>query len=126
MDKPTLVESDLDAGALLVRALDEASVPVRAALWLYMSEPESWRLVVATPLADKGPDHAYSTIQTVLEAHPDLRITLSQITAVSPKDKLIKILRRAIATGPGISGIRFSRNVLDGQYIEDAYIYRVA
>ena len=39
---------------------------------------------------------------------------------------LIGLLRQLIVTGPGIHGIRLSRNVVNGAMIEDAYIYRMA
>lgn len=47
------------------------------------------------------------------------------ISVVDEKDPLFLLLRSAISTGPGVGGIRFSRNVVNGQLIEDAYLYRV-
>ena len=41
-----------------------------------------------------------------------------------PDAPVVALLRTAIRTGPGISGIRFKNNVIDGTLIEDAYIYR--
>jgi hypothetical protein len=38
---------------------------------------------------------------------------------------MITLLRVALRTGPGIGGIRFSSNVINGTLIEDAYIYRL-
>jgi hypothetical protein len=38
---------------------------------------------------------------------------------------LIALLKAAISTGKGVGGIRFSRNTINGHYIEDAYIYRL-
>ena len=49
---------------------------------------------------------------------------LRQITAVSPKDELVGRLRKAVRTGPGISSVRFTDNVIDNVLIEEAYIYR--
>jgi hypothetical protein len=50
MDKPALVNSDMDAGERLVRGLDEAGLKVTAALWFYMSDSDEWRLMLATPV----------------------------------------------------------------------------
>jgi len=44
---------------------------------------------------------------------------------IEEKAPLYVLLRSAISTGPGLSGIRFSRNVINGQLIEDAYLYRI-
>jgi hypothetical protein len=44
---------------------------------------------------------------------------------VSPKHPLLQLLKGAIQTGPGINGIRFSRNMINGTYIDDAFIYRL-
>jgi len=52
-------------------------------------------------------------------------LALSHIAITPPDSSLIRVLRSAVTTGPGISGIRFSRNTIDGTYIEDSYIYRL-
>jgi hypothetical protein len=38
---------------------------------------------------------------------------------------MLSLLRVAISTGPGISGIRFTHNTINNVLIEDAYIYRL-
>ena len=43
MDKTVLVEQDIKEGERLLRALDQAEVPVTGALWLYRSEADVWR-----------------------------------------------------------------------------------
>jgi hypothetical protein len=47
------------------------------------------------------------------------------VSIAKKDDPLLKLLRIAIKTGPGISNIRFSRNTINGVIIEDAYIYRL-
>jgi len=54
------------------------------------------------------------------------RIPLKDIAVIDSNDPLIKLLRVAIKTGGGISGIRFTKNVINGTPIEDAYIYRIS
>ncbi len=39
---------------------------------------------------------------------------------------LVRLLRVALKTGGGLSRIRFSKNVINGHFIDDALIYRVA
>jgi hypothetical protein len=126
VDKTTLVEADIEAGAKLIRALDAANFPLSAALWLYLPEEEDWRLILATPLVrEKGPRAAYELVQKVLMELPNLPLSLDQISLVDPNDRTVSLLRLAISTGPGIAGVRFSRNTINGVYIEDAYLYRV-
>jgi len=132
MDKPTLVDADMKAGEALLGKLDEAKFDIKAAFWFYLSEPEEWRLFLASPLVDeKGPREAYKQVQSQLpklkeELEQDYELSLQNISVVSPNDNLIKLLKTAIKTGPGISHIRVARNVINNVLIEDAYIYRVA
>lgn len=127
MDKTALVERDIKEGEKLIRTLDRADIPVEAALWFYMAESERWRLLIATRLVDeRGPREAYAVIRRALEQLPSRpEIRLPQISVVSPEDDLIQLLRAAIKTGPGIGGIRFTGNVINGVFIDDAYIYRM-
>jgi hypothetical protein len=121
-----LVESAIVDGAKLILALDEEGIDVPAALWFYDSESEDWRLLIASgQLQHLGPQKAYAKIQAVLEGTAIRTVKLSNVSVVSPSDPIIRALRVAIHTGPGITGIRFSRNVINSIFIEDAYIYRV-
>ncbi len=127
MDKPTLVESDYEVGKTLLHALDQAGVKVKAAFWLYLPEPDEWRLHLALPeVAEKGPREAYEHVQTILEQLQLEGLSLMNITVIAPDNNLVKLLRSAMRTVPGIAGTRLRGNVIDGVLIEDAYIYRVA
>ena len=123
----TLVESKIKVGEKLIRNLHEAGFPVQAALWLYLSEPDVWRLVIGTPLVKSvGPKATYTRIDDIVrESLDDDDLSLREISVVEPKDSLIAALRRTISTGSGVSGIRMSRNVIGNIFIEDAYIYRM-
>lgn len=127
MDKTALVEKDVEEGKRLIEALDNAGFQVRAVLWFYLAESDEWRFVVASPLVErKGPKEAYAFVQAVLaQLLPPSGISLEEISVVSPEYDLIRILKVAIQTGPGISGIRFTRNTINNTFIEDAYIYRM-
>lgn len=126
--KESLTNEMIDAGAELIRRLDAASFELNAGLWLYMEEPNSWRLILASPIVTKdGPNKAYQGIQSVMSKMPEnwKVISLVHISAVGPNKPIVALLRKAVKTGNGISGVRFSRNAVNGQYIEDAYIYRM-
>ena len=126
MVREALVEADIEGGARLLEGLDEAGYPVAAAFWLYDSRPEEWRLYVASSVvAKEGPRKAYERIQSVMGKVSDVGFRLDNIAAVATNDSFVKLLQQAIHTGPGISGIRFTGNVINGTLIEDAYIYRL-
>ncbi|HLB90254.1 MAG TPA: hypothetical protein VJK29_21525 [Terriglobales bacterium] len=123
----TLVERDIEDGKRLIKALDESEFKVRSALWFYVSEADKWVLYIASPIFDeKGPSSGYAALQKVLLGiSPRLGLSLGDVAVVSPNDDLIKLLRSAVRTGPGISTMRFSRNTINGVFIQDALLYRV-
>lgn len=127
MADATLVEPKVQAGRELVHALDSREISVPAALWWYLADSGDWRLLLAMPLADKeGPLAAYREIDLVLRS-PDLsnELALDDISVISPGDPLVRTLGKAIATGPGLAGVRFRQNVINGLLVEDAFIYRL-
>jgi hypothetical protein len=131
VDKTTLVERDFSDGELLIKELDEAHLNIHSAFWLYDSEAERWRFIIASKNEDfTSPKKAYMQINNVLERMESKGVTvgfsLENISVISPHNPLINCLNKAIKTGPeDISGIRFSRNRIGNSYIEDAYIYRI-
>ena len=115
-------------GRTLTKALDDADLGVSSALWFYFSDVQQWRFVFASPIVDKiGPRKAYKKVQRVIQKLKQRLPTLdlTSVVAVSAKHPLIRLLGSAIGTGPGMSAIRFSRNAVNGQFIEDAFIYRM-
>ncbi|HEX6189771.1 MAG TPA: hypothetical protein VFZ40_16975 [Pyrinomonadaceae bacterium] len=125
--KEALTESMISAGAELTSRLDEAGLPLTASLWFYDSDANDWRFIIATPEVDsEGVRAAYGKVQSIIEKTPeDKSIPLKHITVVDPHDPTISVLRLAVRTGDGISRIRFSRNMINSTFIEDAYIYRL-
>lgn len=127
--KDSLTDAMIKAGADLIRRLDEVEWPVVASFWLYVPELNSWKLLLASPVvALSGPRRAYEAIQMALSTVPErqAQLALSNIEVVEPSHYLVKLLRTAINTGPTINGIRFTSNVINGQFIHDAYIYRMS
>jgi hypothetical protein len=98
----TLVTHDIQAGAALLTALDEAHVPVPLAFWYLDPEPQEWRLYLGTPLVDKdGPRAVYTQIQNVLRGQGVPPIELDRISVVSSSSQLPELVRNALSTGPG-------------------------
>jgi hypothetical protein len=84
-------------------------------------------LMLASPaVAVDGPREVYARIQEVIrKSASESSVPLHDISVVDSKDPLVRLLKTAVQTGPAISGIRFSRNTINGHFIEDAYIYRM-
>lgn len=118
----------IDEGAALLRRLDSDGLGITAALWFYLEPSDTWRFIIASPeVQSQGPKHVYGRIQKTIGSDTGTRIGLRDIAVVPPNDSLIKLLSLAIKTGPNdTSGIRFDRNTINGQFIQDAYIYRLA
>ncbi len=129
MVEATLTPELIQEGAELLKALDAAGLSPDAAFWFYFSDINAWKLVLAeVKVGPQGPREVYKQIQRTLGALSDKIKTLSldDVAVAKPDAPVVSVLKRAVRTGPGIGGIRFSQNVIDGVLIEDAYIYRLA
>lgn len=126
--KEILTASMIKAGEELTRILDQMNWPVTASLWFYFVEENQWRLLLTSPTVGKdGPKQAYQRIQEALgKFQQDMpKICLQDVAVTDESHPLISLMKVSIRTGGGISGIRFSKNVINGQIIEDTYIYRL-
>ena len=127
LQRLTLTDELIEGGALLLKEPDAAHVTVDAAFWFYYPEQDIWKLVLSLPtVVKRGPRAAYSKIQKAIAKFGNKHLlTLNDIAIAKIGAPIVRILQSAIRTGPGISGIRFSNNVINGQLISDAYIYRL-
>ncbi len=134
MDENTVVKEQLtdemiEAGAQLTQKLDELGLPIVVAMWFFQSEINEWRLMFASPdLSDKGPQTVCRKIQEARKAlgAQAERLPFSMIGLMDTHNEMIQELRIALRTGPGVSRVRFSKNVMNGHFIDDALIYRSA
>lgn len=123
-----LTEKMQNDGRSFVAALDDAKLNIKGALWFYYTDAEEWRFVIATSDFDStGPKHVYQQVQRILKRRKGEfdSITLPIVTAISSKHPLITLLSHAIRTGEETSGVRFSRSTINGNFVEDAYVYRL-
>ena len=86
-------------------------------------------LVIATPeVRTEGPKKVYekirSLVSTIRARNP--LVPLEEISVVDPNSPIIKVLKSGLRTWPGSGGVRFSRNVVNGVLVEDAYIYKLS
>jgi hypothetical protein len=113
-----------DAGEELLRDLAAANFPIEAAFWMYFSESDEWRLVLASNRVNQdGPRAAYAEIQRLLRSKPST-IRLADISLRDPGDQLVEAIRR-VKWAEAASAIRLTGSTMSGVYIDDAYIYRL-
>ena len=130
------VATNLDAemiksGAELTQQLDNEKIVVKAALWNYLGDQGAWRLIIASPdVTLSGPRKMYQKIQRSLarlhKREEGIGLSLDNISVVEPSYPLVLLLKHAVTTADSISGIRFKNSTINGQVVEDSYIYRLA
>lgn len=123
----TLTDQLINGGKGLIETLDSSKTKVDGALWFYFPDEGFWKLMLSFPnIAKEGPKLSYSKVQKALSTLKEKDgISLEDVALTKPNAPLIRLLKMAIHTGPGISGIRFSNNTINGTWIADAYIYRL-
>jgi hypothetical protein len=104
------------------------SCQVNAAFWMFLPEEKTWKFILASPLVKKeGPIKYYKRI---IDASKDAGtdeniISLNDISVLDLNNQLIQLLKFAISTGDSISNIRFSKNTINGVFVDDTHIYRM-
>jgi len=127
--KEHLTDAMIEAGAALTEELERLGLSVSTAFWFYVPELNEWRLLFATSEAtNEGPLSVYGKIRSALGRLGTMarEVPLSVVRVLEPEEELVRVLNEALSTGPGIHRIRFSKNVLDGHFIDDALVYRAA
>jgi hypothetical protein len=118
----------IEVGKRLVERLDESDSDVQAAFWMFFPDEKRWKLIIVSQLVKHdGPRLFY---KRVVEANKkanelELVVSLNDVGVTDTSDTFVNLLRSAISTGDEISGIRFSRNTINGTFIEDSYVYRI-
>jgi hypothetical protein len=127
--KDNITDRMIEAGKALINVLDaEEQIVVTAAFWIYFLENQLWQLVLASPqVTTLGPHMTYTLILNALSSLPieDSILTLSDIRAVPSNDPLVRRLGMALGKLDQSHPLHFANNAVGGQYIEDAYIYRL-
>ena len=122
MYKTVLVKQLIEDGATLLKRLDNSGFPIHAAAWFYDPEKSSWKLVIATSVADNpGPLEAYMKIQLALNGR-DLSLSLDDITVMSASSRKFGEFKRTMEGVAG--GALLSKSSADGVTFDDAYVYR--
>ena len=125
MDHPALVGLDIESGARILSALDQAHIQPAVALWMTSPEYEEGRLVLASGALDQAhPLRAYEEVARVLHKHslsaePPLLI-------LSLKDPFISTLRTLFAKATNVRGMRLGGQSIGNRFVSDAYVYRIS
>lgn len=126
MGKTVLVSIDLDKGAEIVSALDDANLKISVALWLYSNDHEDWRLALSSRRLDEAePSAAYGLLHDALEARG---ITLEQTPTfmiLPMTDPFVRALRRMFGKARSAEGMRLGGQMVGDRFIEGAYVYRI-
>lgn len=125
--KDALTDEMIEAGKSVLENLDRRHVLVDAALWFYLAEQNQWRLLLASPEVHvEGPRKTYKRLLQAFRNTAVHGLSFEDMAVVDTRDPLIQLLRVALRTDRSIGGIRLSKNMVNGHFIEDAYIYRMA
>jgi hypothetical protein len=127
MGKALLVNSELETGAEIVEALDEAGLNVNVAIWATLSEYGGERLILSSRrFDDESPIKAYGK---VLEALHDKGIPHRQIPpllVLRMKDPFIQELRKLFGKTKSVAGMRLGGQSFGNRFVEEGYVYRIS
>ncbi|SBO09476.1 hypothetical protein VME0621_01575 [Vibrio mediterranei] len=124
----TLSDAMIDSGAQLVRKMDENDAALTSAFWFYLAEEHLWKLIfVSKKVAEEGPRKYYKRIVDAnkLLSKDYAKISISDIGVSTIENPIVQLLSMMIKTDNSINGIRFSKNTINGHFIDDVYIYRM-
>lgn len=128
MDKEELSETHLNTGKEILTLLDDGKFPVTSAFWFFQPDM-GWRFNIATPLLEThAPEVVYKTLlQTIIPGLGDNSQSINEISLILPNHHLVQLIKMMVSTDASAkSGIRLTGNIINGYYIEDAYLYRIS
>jgi hypothetical protein len=118
----------IEEGRRLIRALHESQVDVTAAFWVFLSDLERWRLVIASKLYDReGPIKAYSHLGSIYDQiNPRLRIRITDLEFAGSEDRRVKVLEKRFVFQREKTDAIIEHANLDGEYFEAVYLYQLS
>ncbi|MEE2526282.1 hypothetical protein V0U79_07875 [Hyphobacterium sp. HN65] len=124
MDKESLAVSEIEVGKKLAHAMDRSNIGFDAAFWLYEGDSQGWKYIVV-PHRDDQERKAFLLELSKLINRDVQDFDIGDIRLLDRHKPIIHALSKLIRVD-GIGGVRTSRNTFNGQYVDDAYIYRMA
>src|SRR5882762_5618690 len=112
---------DLEKSEALVKHLDANGLSVRAALWLYQSDAERWRFVLA--FREKRKDYItfYRDLAEAVNSSKNSEdlLDLSKVDVVDSESPLVANLSKVLRMD-GMGRARFTNNRINGILLEHA------
>jgi len=126
LDKAILVEPNFATGSDLVEALDRSALPISVALWLYASEYDDWRFVLASRVLDTAePAKAYGFVHDALALAGIPLERTPPLLILRMSDPFIQTLRRIFSKRKSVDGIRLDGQPIGDRFVEAAIVYRI-
>ncbi|MBI4201769.1 MAG: hypothetical protein HY532_01460 [Chloroflexi bacterium] len=124
--KEVLSPERIKAGQELIARLGSSGLSVEASFWLYSSETNRWTLVIASPLVtNHGPRKAVEILLRALDTMPQemARVLGNDLTVMEHNKPLVVGFYRMREQGLMGKGQWSGHAVINGEYVEDAYVY---
>jgi len=130
VDQTVLVNMDIQKGADVVAALDQAKVKVSVALFANLAEYGDWRLVLAARAFDQLElRKAYGLVHDSLDAagsDADKNLALFILPMTDPFIReLRKTFSKAFSKAKSEEGMRLGLQLIGGRFVDDAFVYRI-
>jgi hypothetical protein len=126
MAKALLVKTELEAGAEIVEALDDAGLRVNVAVWATLSEYGGERLILASrDFDDASPRRAYSKVLDALHARGIPHRRVPDMLLLRMKDPFIQEIRKLFGNTASAAGMRLGGQSFGDRFVEDGYVYRI-
>lgn len=125
--KEILTNEMINAGRLLLEQMDKIRErKLSAAFWFYVEEKGDWQLILVSDDISEGPLDLYTEVLSILQKEEidESAIVLRDVSVRDLNYPLVRLLKGSIKTD-GVKGVRFTRNAIEGHFIEDTYIYRM-
>ncbi len=128
MVTPALTDEMIQSGRALIEDLDGSGLHVDVAMWMLFPDISAWKLMISSPvLIADGPKAAYDVVQKSLARISPRQLKLDDIVIAKAEAPLLRLMRVAVRTKDRtLASIRFTNNVINGQLIPDALIYRLS
>ena len=114
-----------DQGLNLLKILDDAKFDCKALMWVYYSDTDHWRLLLATPLP-KGSklQEPLLKIDSLMAKTPETILPdLSAISVVPPDEPIVQAISKIVSL-KGRGAVEFSNNTFNGLYLDKVIIHR--
>jgi len=118
------VSLDISEGAEVISALENHGISLQVALWMFTSEYEDGRLVIASEQLPSGIREGYHKVVTILRQ--TFGRALPSIMIMRPDDPFVLDLRKRYSKMPHVSGMRIGGGSIGNRFVEDGYVYKIA